>query len=77
MKYRKKPIVVEAEQWFPDKNVPGVFAGHNAGFGPYVITIHNQPTGIDPGDWVILESNGIHYYTCKDEIFKMFYEPAE
>jgi hypothetical protein len=24
MKYRKKPIVIEAEQWFQDKDVDGV-----------------------------------------------------
>lgn len=24
-KFRKKPVVVEAEQWFPEKSMDGVF----------------------------------------------------
>lgn len=70
-KYRKKPVVVDAElftggptrgvQWTPD----GM---------PFVITIHLEPTKVEPGDWIIEEPDGIHYYPCKSVIFEATYE---
>ena len=61
-KYRKRPIVVEANQWFPGKDVPGVVVGVEprvepsvvSGHGPYVITMHGQRAFLSPGDWVIV-----------------------
>lgn len=83
-KYRKKPVIVEAVQWFPDKEVPGVVATLPVGspvtdhmIFPHVVTIHGQITSIVPGDWIITEPDGIHHYPCKPDIFAATYELAE
>lgn len=83
-KYRKKPVIVEATQWFPDKKVEGVkdsdpdcYIG-GCCYGPHVHTIHNNaPVKIEPGDWIITEPDGIHYYPCKPDIFANNYEEVK
>ena len=79
MKYRKKPIVVEAEQWFPGQNTPGVQEQWLKGLPTryYVVTAHGQRVYLKPGDWVIAELDGEHYYACRPEIFAATYDPAE
>jgi len=74
MKYRKKPIIVEAEQWYPGENIPGV---QTDGTFSWVVTIHNQKSYLEPGDYVIREPDGIHYYPCKPEVFRNTYEKVE
>ena len=80
MKYRKKPVVVEANQWRgirtdgPTPVPPGVFRDVDNG-QCYVVTIHGQKTYIQPGDWIIAEPDGIHYYPCKPDIFFASYDP--
>lgn len=92
-KYRKRPVVVEAEQWFPGKEVPGVFMyqpedaviggkGHgemrfSQGPFPAVTTAHGQVTRVVAGDWIIAEPDGRGYYPCKPDIFAATYEPVE
>jgi hypothetical protein len=73
-KYRKRPVIVEATQWFPGKQVPGVFDRRDS---PYVITIHGQKTIVMPGDWIITEPDGIHHYPCKPDIFAATYGPVD
>ena len=78
MKFRKKPVVVEAEQWFEKdqcrrKNV--VFYNPDDGF--YVVTIHGQKATLADGDWIITEPNGVNHYPCKPEIFAAIYAPTE
>lgn len=34
-----------------------------------------RPVIVDPGDWIIAEPDGEHYYPCKPEIFRQNYEP--
>lgn len=75
MKYRKKPIIVEAEQWFPDKKLDSVIIDPPT--RPYVISIHGQATFISPGDWIITEPDGEHHYPCKPDIFEATYEPVK
>lgn len=74
MKYRKKPVVVEAEQWFPGNTTLGVKEERGAF---YVVTIHGQQAWLSPGDWVITEPNGINHYPCKPDIFASTYESVE
>lgn len=88
MKFRSKPKEIDAEQWFPGKQVRGVhgvfegmrhvLAAYPEGCydidGPSVVTVHRQVTPIAPGDWIIAESDGIHHYSCKPEIFKASYK---
>jgi hypothetical protein len=75
-RYRKKPVVVEAEQFWPDR-LP--FRDEGAccydGFW-YVITSHGQKTCIAPGDWFIREPDDRGFYPCKPDIFDATYEPA-
>lgn len=83
-KYRKKPIIIEAFQWFPGTSVPGVYGdggpmcpccrvggNHNL---PHVMTAHKQIVHLEPGDWIIPEPNGSGFYPCKDDIFRATYE---
>lgn len=80
-KYRKKPIVVEAEQWFPARGFSNPNAlcyklmCSNEEPCPHVHTIHKgQTVSLEIGDWVIAEPDGIHFYPCKPDIFTETYE---
>lgn len=79
--YRKKPVVVEAEQFWPEKKPwpKGVSKGTGCmGEGniytTYVTTIHEQQTRVVAGDWIIIEPDGSHAYPCKPDIFEATYE---
>lgn len=83
-KFRKKPddTVYEATQWFPGVAVegvqeivhdPGDGSTANNGYG-MCVTIHGQPTKVEPGDWVMTEPDGEHYYPIKPDIFADRYE---
>lgn len=78
-KFRKKPVVVEAEQWFPGKEVPGVVFGRPPlSTGPkiwYTLTLEGWHE-VMPGDWVITGVAG-ERYPCKDAIFRATYEPTD
>lgn len=83
-KYRKKPVVVEAEQFFYDgQPVPGVHYPPKSPDGrtyegdAFVVTAHGQSAYLDNGDWVIAEPDGEHYYPCKPDIFEATYEAIE
>lgn len=75
-KYRKKPVIVEAEQFLEGKPL---LRGVQVEKGEYasVITIHNQKAYLQYGDWVITEPDGKHFYPCKPDIFKQTYEKVE
>lgn len=90
MKYRKKPVVIEAKQ-FTRENVRGgmfIFT-HNGACRTFPVqtnpadgSIHlkiDTKEGVmaaDEGDWIIRGVVG-EFYPCKDQIFKATYEPAE
>ena len=69
MKYRKRPIVIEAEQWFPGKEVTGVM--EFKGYG-YIDTLEGMMT-VSPGDFIITGIKG-EIYPCKPDIFHETYE---
>lgn len=87
-KYRKKPIVVEAEQFhvmeWPncpegvEKRVAAeVVDGETTGRSCewfVVVTIHGQEANVVDGDWIIEEPDGKHHYPCKPDIFEQTYE---
>jgi len=81
MRYRKRPIVVEAERFFPDWPLPFRERGPvvmSEGDQFYVITIHGEQANLEPGDWVILEPRGEYRaYPCKPDIFEATYEAIE
>jgi hypothetical protein len=87
MKYRKKPVVIEAvcfdgsiqsadtiEEWSGGKT-----ACHGVG-SPITLALFIKTTEgemrADPGDWVIKGVKG-EFYPCKPDIFAATYEPAE
>jgi len=78
MKYRRKVTEVECEQYLGPESLPirGVFPGYPDS-ADYVVTIHGQPTPVAPGDWIMPEPDGEHFYPCKPEIFEATYEPVE
>ncbi len=78
-KYRKKPVVIEAEQFTGDALVKGIcnsvscFTSGN--HKPHVHTIHdNQIVILEVGDYIIPEPDGEHYYPCKPDIFEKTYD---
>jgi len=74
-KFRKKPVVVEAEQFFPDKKPwPEGVERHSDGF--YYINTLEGAHLVVPGDWIIIGVKG-ERYPCKPDIFEMTYESIE
>ena len=74
MKFRKKPVVIEATQWFKDGDHPAVKMT-NGGKDPIIQTLEG-PHFVTPGDWIITGVKGEHY-PCKPDIFEATYERVE
>jgi hypothetical protein len=79
MKFRKKPVVIEATQWFKDGDHHAVMNYESTDpdkkrFG-WVNTLEGGHI-VTPGDWIITGVKGEHY-PCKPDIFAATYEPAE
>ena len=89
MKYRKKPVVIEAMQWRPDDlGLAGPLVGwllrhevnfrHQSGSGDTttvdIETLEGTMTAL-PGDWIIKGIKG-EFYPCKPDIFEASYEPV-
>lgn len=80
MKFRARYAEIEAVQWFPGSEHPGVreqhFAdGRSCGYG-FCVTVHEQQTRVDPGDWVVVEpTNSERHYPVKPDIFERRWEP--
>lgn len=82
-KYRKKPVVVEAKQWFPGQDIEGldVDPPEIAQYRPlgepmaFIDTLEGRMT-VSIGDWIITGVKGEHY-PCKPDIFAATYELAE
>ena len=73
MKFRKKPVVIEATQWFKDGDHPAVVKVTD---GYAVVKTLEGNMVVTPGDWIITGVKGEHY-PCKPDIFEMTYEPVE
>ena len=82
MKYVKKPVVVEATQWFNHGDHPEVepydpnkSGTEIRGLGPYGwIKTREGGHVVSPGDFIITGIAGEHY-PCKPDIFNATYEP--
>jgi hypothetical protein len=77
-KYRKKPVVIEAEQWFPiqqhkenlgEDELGVVYLSDEKG---RIETLEGTMT-VRPGDWIIVGIAG-EKYPCKPDIFEQTYE---
>jgi len=79
--FRKKPIVIEAVQYFRDKaqtdpaliNHPGIALCPKTD-RDYVVTIHGERAHLTDGDWIIPEPKAGYYYPCKPDIFAATYD---
>jgi hypothetical protein len=80
MKYRKKPVVIEAVQW------TGSNYGEIVGFAgnawwlhhtstPFISTLEGEMR-VNEGDFIIKDVAG-EFYPCKPDIFEKTYEPVE
>lgn len=87
LKYRKKPVVIEAMQWLPFTNEDKVIAwmiANDASFDydkpTQTIKIrtmesHDAPLTVCIADWIIKGIQG-EFYPCAPDIFEATYEPA-
>lgn len=80
MKFRKKPVVIEAMQWngSADDYALRAFAGHWVSIvgDSVIITTLEGHVKVSPGDYVIRGIKG-EFYPCKPDIFAATYEPVE
>jgi hypothetical protein len=89
MKFRKKPVVIEATQWFKHGDHPKVYpatTGDAETWYADLVGVKTKDLGmidtlegehyVTPGDWIITGVKGEHY-PCKPDIFAMTYEVAE
>ncbi len=90
MKFRKKPVVIDAEQWdgtFQDmERIKQIFPKLQtlaSGYHKANNTVHHWKIGtlegshyVSPNDFVIQGVKG-EYYPCKPDIFAQTYDPAE
>ena len=79
MKFRKKPVVIEATQWFKLGDHPNVEGLHPNGpqrteYG-WIKTLEGGHI-VTPGDWIITGVAGENY-PCKPDIFEATYEKVE
>lgn len=73
--FRKKPVVIQAKQWFKDGDHPAVTMRCDGDrFVPWCPTLEDGHV-VTPGDWIITGVKGEHY-PCKPDIFEMTYESA-
>lgn len=79
-KFRKKPVVIEAVQfWYGEPEIEGVtYPPIDGNFyigDAYIETLEGRMT-INNGDWIITGIRG-EKYPCKADIFAATYEPVE
>lgn len=78
MQFRKKPVIIDAEQYSSSRTqVPrGVCTMSHAGLsGDHVHTLEGTSYILTDGDWIIRGVKG-EYYPCKPDIFAQTYEPV-
>ena len=86
MKFRKKPVIVDAFQWFKNGDHPEVcqFSTSGAMCGTcnkpsmdhgWIDTLEGGHI-VCPGDWIITGVKGEHY-PCKPDIFLATYDEVE
>lgn len=79
MRYLSIPTEIEATQYtHPGCHCPGVQYEPVSEMTsrPFVETIQQQKVYIKPGEFVVKEPDGIHYYPIAPEVFFKKYYPA-
>ena len=75
MKFRKKPVVIEAIQWKGD-NIVEIRDNKIPAKQTLIIRTLEGDMTAQKGDWIIKGVKG-EFYPCKPKIFKMTYEKVE
>ena len=81
MKFRKKPVVIEAKQWLGTNAdemhefIESQMSWHPITKGLYIHTLEGVMLA-NPADWIIKGIKG-EFYPCKPDIFEATYEPVE
>jgi hypothetical protein len=76
-KFRKKPVVIEAEQYNGNNNPLNACKIDKNGRS-YLETMHDGQTVIlESGDWVIPDGKPNTFYPCKPDVFERTYEPVD
>lgn len=78
--FRKKPVVIEAEQFFEKKPLPfrdcgAVMFGSESHPDRFFVMTLEGPLTVSDGDWIICGVKG-EFYPCKPDIFEATYEPV-
>lgn len=76
-KFRKKPVVIEAQRLTLGDSCEGVAAWCGGRLGANGCTIETLEGNMlaEWGDWIIRGAKG-EFYPCKPDIFDATYEPA-
>ena len=77
MKYRKKPVVIDAIQYKRNMKHPALCDKADAPgcASTHIHTLEGYHI-ISPGDWIIKGVKG-EFYPCKSDIFEATYEKVE
>jgi len=74
-RYVKKPVVIEAVQWFRHGDHPAVVAESAGATTGYIETPEGR-LRVEPGDWIITGVAGENY-PCKPDVFGKLYTAAD
>jgi len=80
MRFRKKPVVINAVQWTGNNQseieefCPAIRYAEAAHGNPVIETLEGFHTA-SVGDWIIKGVEG-EFYSCRPDIFAATYEPA-
>lgn len=77
-RYRKKPVVIEAEQWLGQitQFIGAIEASVRLADGVLLINTLEGTMAAAPGDWIIKGVQG-EYYPCKPDVFDATYEAVD
>lgn len=78
-KFRMRPVVVEAVQWFRGVEIDGVVGDWDNNpmmQDQYSVCTPGGWVYVSPGDWIITNAKG-EKYPCKPDTFEATYEPVE
>ncbi|GLS44398.1 Gp49 family protein [Methylobacterium brachythecii] len=76
-KFTKKPVTIDAVQWFKPGDHPAVSVRTSGGETELPSVRGKQgAVRVDPGDWIIQELDGSGYYPCKPDVFAQTYFPT-
>lgn len=85
VKFKKKPVVIDAVQYFPGVKIDGlhiVRGEQGVDYGSGVLgeqvlikTLESNTFVVSKGDWIITGVKG-EKYACKPDIFELTYDPV-